>query len=175
MVVRDLFPDRAPRQVYTLFRILQAIARLKLPVHVIGLVGLGLILMSDRLRERSRGWIIRHFSRPHYNYQQIWSSFNQETGSFTTTETWCPELAKWISKTVNALSVTIWLVDETGRDLVLSGSTLDPDQPLPVTDAGDNTVWTVVVQSAIHLEEIVNLNQADGDPVECEGGMGRRP
>lgn len=140
--------------------------QLRALVILVGLVGLASLLMSDRLQKRSRAWITRHFSRPHYNYRQVWTSFKRDTAALPTTEELCPAIAKWVSKTVNALSVTVWLVDGPRRNLKLAGSTLDPDQTLPTKDTVDSSTWTIAVQSAIHLERMVNLDRAQGDPVE---------
>lgn len=68
--------------------------QLRALVILVGLVGFALLLMSDRLRERSRAWINRHFSRPHYNYQQVWSSFTRDTATISNTEELCPRLGK---------------------------------------------------------------------------------
>src|SRR5690606_7618304 len=86
--------------------------QLRALVILVGLIGLSLLLMSDRLRERTRAWISRHFDRPHYNYQQVWSSFTRESAALRSRGQLCPAVANWTSKTLNALSVTVWLLDD---------------------------------------------------------------
>jgi len=139
--------------------------QLRALVILIGLVGLALLLMSDRLRERSRAWINRNFSRPHYNYRQVWSSFTRETAAVASEEELCPIIARWVSKTLNALSVTVWLIERAQGDLMLTGSTIDPEQALPDSKHSDSGAWTIIVQSAIHLKQIANLDRLTGSPV----------
>lgn len=140
--------------------------QLRALVILIGLVGLALLLMSDRLRERSRAWINRYFSRPHYNYHEVWTSFTREMATIRTTEELCPSVAKWVSETLHALSVSVWLVDDTRSDLRLYGSTLDPDKHQLNSAHMDPGDWTVIVQSAIHLDKVVNLDRSYGRPIE---------
>jgi putative PEP-CTERM system histidine kinase len=145
--------------------------QLRALVILIGLVGLALLLMSDRLRERSHAWITRYFQRPHYNYQHVWTSFKRDITGNSSPNELCQSIATWISKTINALSVTVWLVDESKKNLLLAGSTLDPEQKLPETDPEDAANWTVVVQSAIHLEHTVNLCNSGGNPISSLLGL----
>ncbi len=140
--------------------------QLRALVILVGLIGLALLLMSDRLRERSRAWINRHFSRPHYNYRQVWSSFTRETATITGVEKLCPAIARWISDTLHALSVTVWLIDDTRKHVKLWGSTLDSELVLPDPAQNDSGTWTVIVQCAIHLKQITNLDRSNGKPVE---------
>jgi hypothetical protein len=42
---------------------------------LIALVGLTMLLLSERVRHRTRGFISRHFHRPLYDYRQVWKTF----------------------------------------------------------------------------------------------------
>lgn len=75
-------------------------------------------------------------------------------------------MAKWISRTLNALSVTVWLFDRDRTLLKPVGSTLGPDQTLPDSTSHDSGTWAVIVQSAVHLKKIVNLDHEQVSPVE---------
>jgi len=95
---------------------------------LIALVLLGLLLQSDRFRLRIRQFISRHFERPLYDYQTVWKRFTEETASHTNPSSLCGSLSKLISEVFDALSVSIWTVDEKQYKLSLAASTslLDP-------------------------------------------------
>ncbi|HXG48599.1 MAG TPA: GAF domain-containing protein, partial [Methylomirabilota bacterium] len=87
------------------------------------LVGLAMLVMSDRLRDFAQRFVSRHLSRPRYDYRKVWQTFTQKTTSRLTSEDLCRAVAEWLSETFNVLSVTIWLVDESGRRLRFGAST----------------------------------------------------
>ena len=90
----------------------------------VAIVGLSVLFMSDRLRVRRKRFISRHFKRPIYDYQRVWSDFTQKTAALTRTQELCSILVRIVSETLEALSVTIWLVDEQSERLNFSGSTV---------------------------------------------------
>ncbi len=123
------------------------------------LVLLALVLMSDRLRERSHAWLNRHFSRPHYDYREIWKGFTAATAGHSSETAACAALAKWSSQTLSALSVSVWLLDESRQRLQLAGTTLDSNQlPAPAAPTGDGA-GDALVSAAIGLDRIVNLDR----------------
>jgi len=88
----------------------------------VAMVGLSVLLFSDRFRLRRKRFISRHFKRPMYDYQRVWSDFTQKTAALTQTREFCSILVRMVSETLDALSVTIWLVDEQSERLSFSGS-----------------------------------------------------
>jgi len=90
----------------------------------IGLMALVVFLLSDRLRQQRKRFISRHFKRPIYDYQNIWETFTNRTMSVSSVSNLCGEIVKLISKTLEILSVTIWLVDERLSILIFGGSTV---------------------------------------------------
>lgn len=94
----------------------------------VSLVLLALVLMSDRLRERSNAWLSRHFQRPNYDYRMIWNGFTGAVSGHATEAETSEALARWISQTLNALSVSVWLFEDKGNHLQLAGTTLDPER-----------------------------------------------
>jgi putative PEP-CTERM system histidine kinase len=90
---------------------------------LVSLVGVTIILLSDRLRQRIKRFVSRHFHRPQYDYRRVWSMFSERTVALTDAGDFCRAVTRVISETFDLLSVTIWLVDEAGRRYVLGGST----------------------------------------------------
>jgi putative PEP-CTERM system histidine kinase len=87
------------------------------------LVLLTLILLSDRVRLRTRRFIRRHFQRPFYDYRTVWRKFTQSTARRVERGDLCGEIVKVISEIFQALSVTVWLIEEGAGKLGLAAST----------------------------------------------------
>lgn len=93
----------------------------------LALLGLSIILLSDRFRRRLKRFIGIHLKRSKYDYRREWTDFTQATALVTEVRDLCSAIVKKISKTFEALSVTLWLVDEKGEVLVLGASTVLTD------------------------------------------------
>ncbi|HUJ89018.1 MAG TPA: XrtA/PEP-CTERM system histidine kinase PrsK, partial [Syntrophorhabdales bacterium] len=93
-------------------------------VLFVGIVGISVLFMSDRFRLRRKRFISRYFKRPVHDYQRVWRDFTQKTAAMTQTRELCSILARMVSETLDALSVTIWLVDEQSERLNFAGSTV---------------------------------------------------
>jgi putative PEP-CTERM system histidine kinase len=87
------------------------------------LVGLSIILLSDRLRRRIKHFISVHLKRSQYDYRKEWTEFTLMTTSLTDIKDLCSAIARKVSNTFETLSVTIWLMDENEERLMLGGST----------------------------------------------------
>jgi putative PEP-CTERM system histidine kinase len=84
---------------------------------------LAVLLLSDKLRQRMKRFVSRHFSRPQYDFRNIWTQFTQSTSSAIDDATLCAASAELISETFNVLSVSIWLFEEEKNKLRLAAST----------------------------------------------------
>lgn len=91
---------------------------------LVALVGLAVILLSERLRQQFRHFVSRHLRRPVYDYRRVWSTFTAQTTSLVDEATFCRAVASWSSSTFQALSASVWLVEESGDRLRLGGSTV---------------------------------------------------
>ncbi len=91
------------------------------------MIGMAVILLSDRLRMKRKRFISRHFKRPQYDYQKIWEGFTTRTTSVTQTRDLCNIIVRMVSETLEILSVSIWLVDEKQERLSFGGSTVFTD------------------------------------------------
>lgn len=90
---------------------------------LIALVILGILMMSDRVRLQIHRFISRHFHRPIHHYPQVWRRFAAETTGRLDPVSLCEGIARAVSNVFEALSVTVWLVDETQGRLIFAAST----------------------------------------------------
>jgi putative PEP-CTERM system histidine kinase len=89
----------------------------------VALMGLAILLLSNRLRRQLRKFVTRHFRRPTYDYQSLWMDLAQRTTSLMDIHELSGAISKMVSESLEVLSVNVWLVDETGQHLSLAGST----------------------------------------------------
>lgn len=99
-----------------------------------------LLLLSDRARVAARMFFVRHLRRPTFDYRQLWRDFSERTLHATNAEELAREAARLTSETFEALSVSLWLLDED-KNLCLVASTAlggahEPDS-LPAKVADD--------------------------------------
>ena len=84
---------------------------------------LAILLLSNRAKQSFRVFVSRHLRRPSYDYRQIWTRFTERTAVITEPEEYSRAAVKWIAETCDALSVTLWFVDEQRRKLSFGAST----------------------------------------------------
>jgi len=100
---------------------------LKTLVVFAGLLALTVLLVSDRVRQRGKRFIGRHLRRPQYDYRQVWATFTQRTARITEVSGFCRAVTKVVSETFEALSVTVWLVEEGSGRFAFGASTALPE------------------------------------------------
>jgi putative PEP-CTERM system histidine kinase len=86
-------------------------------------VGLSILFLSDRIRVKMKRFVSLHFHRPQYDYRKEWEFFTKKIAPLTEVNDLCNTVAKMVAETFEVLSVTFWLLDETGERLIPSGST----------------------------------------------------
>ena len=121
------------------------------------LLGLAMVLLSDRLRLKIKLLVSRHFKRSPHDYRKIWLSFTQQTFSILDPKTLCVALVRLIAQTFDALSVTIWLFADDQETLTFAASTHllhQPSQSLHLGAQFPRDVLELAGDSlgAIHLE-----------------------
>lgn len=84
---------------------------------------LTMILLSDRVRLRIGRFVSRHFQRPMYDYRTVWRQFTEATAACVNQSDLCQVSVKAVTDIFQALSVTIWIVDEQQSQLVFAAST----------------------------------------------------
>lgn len=97
--------------------------QLQAVVVLVGLAGLAVLLLSDRVRRRIQLFTARHFRKAQYDSIKVWTLLSQRLGHVTNQAAACAASARSISETFDVLSVTIWLVDEDKGALVTGAST----------------------------------------------------
>ena len=91
-------------------------------VLMIGAAGLALLLLSERARQRIHTFIGRHFSKAQHDSVRIWTLFSRRLTAVRDEHALCSVAVKLISETFDALSVTVWLLDDGKGSLVLGAS-----------------------------------------------------
>ena len=89
----------------------------------LSLTVLGVLLLSNRLRRRLRLFVSEHFRRPIYDYRAVWMKSTQRTASVVNAGELSSAVSKLVSESLEVLSVSVWVVDESQRRLSLAGST----------------------------------------------------
>jgi putative PEP-CTERM system histidine kinase len=90
---------------------------------LLALVTLAMLLMSDKVRLRTRRFVSRHFHRPLHDYPHVWRTFAAATAGYLEPSAFCEGLVRVISDIFQALSVSVWLLDETRTKLIFAAST----------------------------------------------------
>jgi len=88
-----------------------------------GIIGLSVLLASDRLRLFTKRFISLHFKKPQYDYRQVWARFAEATAGMMERDAYCRSVVRMVSETFEALSVTIWLTGPARDHLVFGAST----------------------------------------------------
>jgi putative PEP-CTERM system histidine kinase len=98
-----------------------------LPIDVffisIALTALVASLLSNRLRRKVRLFVSRYFHRHVYDYRNVWMEVTHRTKSLVDVHELSTAVSRMVSELLEILSVSVWLVDESQRRLMLAGST----------------------------------------------------
>ncbi|HEY2382544.1 MAG TPA: XrtA/PEP-CTERM system histidine kinase PrsK [Terriglobia bacterium] len=89
----------------------------------IALTAFGALLLSNRVRRQLRLFVSRHFHRPIYDYRRVWMELTQRTRSLVDVRELSSTVSRLVSEWLEILSVSVWVVDESQRKLMLAGST----------------------------------------------------
>jgi putative PEP-CTERM system histidine kinase len=92
-------------------------------VILVALVLLTVLLLSERVRLLTKRFVSRHLQRPLHDYRLVWRKFTEGTASRVDQTELCRATVKLIAEIFQALSVTIWLVDDTRERLTFAAST----------------------------------------------------
>ena len=131
--------------------------QLKALLVLVSLVLLALMLVSDRLRLQMRRIISRHLQRPIYDYRAMWRLFLQGTASKIEETDLSMAIVRLISEIFQALSVTLWRVDEGQTRLVYAGST-----SLSIAQAQQLT------PAAAEAAPLISALRIQADPIDVE-------
>jgi putative PEP-CTERM system histidine kinase len=147
---------------------------------LLALTLLALLLLSERVRLQTRLFVTRHFQRPQYDYRTVWRVFTERTTRQVEPRDLCEAVVKMVSDLFQALSVTLWVVDNRKEGFVPAASSsvaqtefarlkLDLDQannliaaltgrPAPVDIDGSQAAWAGLLRQ-LHPEAAPNGGQ----------------
>ena len=91
-------------------------------IILVAIVLFTVIALSERARFYVSRFVSRHFQRPLYDYRTVWRKFTEATASCVSQTELCQAAIKSTTEIFQALSVSIWLVDEKKEQLILAGS-----------------------------------------------------
>ena len=97
--------------------------QLKAFLALVSLVLLAILLQSDRTRLHLRRFVSRHFQRPLYDYRTAWRRFTEGTAFHVEQTALSRSIVRIVADLFQALSVTLWLVDDRGERLMPVAST----------------------------------------------------
>ena len=92
-------------------------------IVLVALVLLAILLLSDQVRMHTRRFVSRHFQRPLYDYRTVWRRFTEGTASCVKQTELSQAAVKLVTDIFQALSVSLWLVDEKKEKLIFAAST----------------------------------------------------
>ena len=92
-------------------------------IFLVGLSGLAVFSLSDRVRNSTRQFLSRHFKRPSYDYRRIWINITQRTVAVLDRQEYSRQMVSVVSETFESLSVSIWLADTANNQFILAAST----------------------------------------------------
>jgi putative PEP-CTERM system histidine kinase len=91
---------------------------------LLALVVFFILFLSGGLKKKLKRTISRHLKRPVYDYQKEWANFTHKTTSVMDIRKLSDVGVKIISNTFDVLSVTIWILNESGNDVFIGASTV---------------------------------------------------
>lgn len=127
---------------------------LKAFLILVALVALAIALQSDRAQLRLRQFVSRHFQRPLHDYRTVWQKFTAATASRVDAPALSRAVATLTADVFQALSVSVWLLNNRRDAFVLSTSTSP-------CGAGNRP-------TSLAVAEIAPRMQADPSPREIE-------
>ena len=121
-------------------------------VVLLGVAILAVLFLSDRARQSLQLFISRHFKRPRHDFRQIWAQFTRGLSVALDETALGTIVARLISETFGALSVSTWLFDEQRGRLVRKSSTSDREHA-----HGDMNDW--IPAKELDSAELIKLSR----------------
>lgn len=99
-------------------------------IVLLGLVGLTVLLLSDRFRTGLQRFVSRHFRRAEHDFRKIWTDFTRRTSSVLDAETLGKNAGEVIAENFHVLAVTVFAVKVDSTELEVIGATeKEPKHP----------------------------------------------
>jgi len=101
------------------------------------LLGIAVLLLSEKMRYKVRRFVLLHFKRPYYNYQKIWTDFTEKTTSLADVNHVCSAIVKTVSETFSASRVSIWLcVENLHKPTIAASTAFSPSEAEEIEELG---------------------------------------
>ncbi len=140
----------------------------------LGLLGAAVLLLSDDLRHRARGFIHRHFERPTHDYRHIWTTFTARTASLVDLRDICQALARTVAETFGVSAVNVWLADEGQARPSLAASTALSESDPQLVEALEKEV-AVLMHTMRKENAPMDLRRREGDTLPSAPGTPLSP
>ncbi|MEN9974342.1 MAG: Sensor protein ZraS, partial [Verrucomicrobiota bacterium] len=79
-------------------------------VLLLGVVGVSVLLLSERVRTALRRFVSRNFRRPEHDFREIWTQFTRRTASVLDAPTLGKNAAEVVAESFHVLGVTVFTV-----------------------------------------------------------------
>ena len=146
-------------------------------VLFVAAMGLGTVLLSEKLRSRARRYISTHFYRNKYDYRVEWLRVTEELTSKITLEELITPIIDLFTSTVEVSRISLWIRDPGRRCFALHGgrNVLLDIEPL----AEDNSLVTLMhnsgnpvpVESSSNNEQLEKANQENAELYQRLGAV----
>ena len=97
-------------------------------IVLLGLVGLTVLLLSDRFRTSLERFVSRNFRRAEHDFRKIWTDFTRRTSSVLDAETLGKTAGEVIAENFHVLAVTVFAVNFDSTELAVIGATEKPPE-----------------------------------------------
>lgn len=127
---------------------------------LVALVGLGLLLQSDRFRQLIRTFVSRNFQRPMYDYRTLWLKVTAATSQSVRGKDIAQSTTRLIANLFDTKLTNIWLYEQAASAFVLAASSDQQTQATLQTESKS-------IDSSDIQEKLVE----SPDPSEIEGSQ----
>lgn len=121
---------------------------------LISLVGLAIMLQSDRFKLKVRLFVSRHFQRPFYDYRSAWRAFTDHSAVHLNRSDLARSMTRQVADLFQANSVSLWVVSEDGESLACACSTAVPESQWSTLEPSKDRAGDVITHFKTHLEPI---------------------
>ncbi len=98
-------------------------------LFAIMLAGTLALLFSGSIKHGIRRFISRHFQRPLYDYRKVWSTLTSRTTSLVNLKDLGTVVVNFIAESFEISNVTLWLLDEAGKQPSMCSSSYLSSSP----------------------------------------------
>lgn len=129
---------------------------------LVALVGLALLIQSDRIRQLIRRFVSRNFQRPLYDYRTLWLKVTAATSQSVREKDICESTTKLLANLFDTKLTSIWLLDTLGNQFTLAASA-DQQTNISLRAESKRIAAGNIPTKLLELPEPLNLDKLEGD------------